>query len=696
MQRYYDTVTDQRGNALAGARVAVQSGGSNVSIYSDNGVTQKTNPMTTDASGGFSFYAANGSYDLVVTSASGVVSSLPSRVRLFDVADSGLATSAALAASSGASLVGFVQSGAGAVARDLQDKAREVVSILDDMTIAQKADARSGALSLDLRAPIQSAIDYLESIGGGVLEWYDAKVIGALTIQSSNITIRPRGGRRLVQAGSVYNTFLIYPESLDGIWDGTGRPAGFANGIDGAPELLMYESNDAYRLHDVRIEGLSYTFTGASSSGRFIDAFSVDRLRVIDCYGASAGNTVTAWYCRDAKVSGSDVTAGTGAFPAFFFKSYGEVDNNSLRGGFNGFDGKGCYPQAGKATTEAFDVGYEFFHPIKVHGNRVYNASNYGLTSGYLDNSSADISATTTTGVSKSSWYGQVWGVEITDNTVYYSGTPAVGTCGIALNINSKHFKVARNTLYGVGIGSFCSEYNSVHDNTIINHRATSTPAILLQGGTFGATSRNSRHNSIKSNRIIGTQTGQPGIWIKGGDYNSVDGNECIDGSTGTNDILVDSTTSASTSTGNRITGNTVSKTAADFAYPIKSTGAAGTIIEGNRAFGGWYSGNALDSDGFADNHYKRGIVSADTPTAYVGTPGTCYVGQNFGDQNATTAVTGYADEMAVNGMVGGSAYRQAVRFGAYFLWVDSTGDLRIKATKPTSDTDGAVVGTQS
>jgi hypothetical protein len=113
MQRYYDTVTDQRGNALAGARVAVQSGGTNVAIYSDDGVTLKTNPMTTDASGGFSFYAANGTYDLVVTSASGVVSSLPSRVRLFDVADSGLATSAALAASSGAALVG---QGSGTVA----------------------------------------------------------------------------------------------------------------------------------------------------------------------------------------------------------------------------------------------------------------------------------------------------------------------------------------------------------------------------------------------------------------------------------------------------------------------------------------------------------------------------------------------------------------------------------------------------
>lgn len=33
---------------------------------------------------------------------------------------------------------------------------------------------------------------------------------------------------------------------------------------------------------------------------------------------------------------------------------------------------------------------------------------------------------------------------------------------------------------------------------------------------------------------------------------------------------------------------------------------------------------------------------------------------------------------------------------GDYHLWVDSTGDLRIKSGEPTSDTDGTVVGTQT
>lgn len=33
---------------------------------------------------------------------------------------------------------------------------------------------------------------------------------------------------------------------------------------------------------------------------------------------------------------------------------------------------------------------------------------------------------------------------------------------------------------------------------------------------------------------------------------------------------------------------------------------------------------------------------------------------------------------------------------GAYHIWVDSTGDLRIKNGAPSSDTDGTVVGTQT
>jgi hypothetical protein len=38
----------------------------------------------------------------------------------------------------------------------------------------------------------------------------------------------------------------------------------------------------------------------------------------------------------------------------------------------------------------------------------------------------------------------------------------------------------------------------------------------------------------------------------------------------------------------------------------------------------------------------------------------------------------------------------EPLKLGSYTLWVDSTGDLRIVSGSPASDTDGAIVGTQS
>jgi len=36
------------------------------------------------------------------------------------------------------------------------------------------------------------------------------------------------------------------------------------------------------------------------------------------------------------------------------------------------------------------------------------------------------------------------------------------------------------------------------------------------------------------------------------------------------------------------------------------------------------------------------------------------------------------------------------LKIGDYYLWIDSTGDLRIKSSEPTTDTDGIVIGTQT
>jgi hypothetical protein len=68
MQKYANAVADLTGAPVANASVQVnlQSGGA-ATIYSDNGVTPATNPLTTDTTGSFSFYAADGRYQLVIS-----------------------------------------------------------------------------------------------------------------------------------------------------------------------------------------------------------------------------------------------------------------------------------------------------------------------------------------------------------------------------------------------------------------------------------------------------------------------------------------------------------------------------------------------------------------------------------------------------------------------------------------------------
>lgn len=95
MQHHIDTVLDEFGAPISGLSVQVYDVDTTTgsTIYSDNGVTSKTNPLTTDANGQFDFYAANGRYDLVISGTGFTTKTLPD-IRLEEQLDeaSGTAT----------------------------------------------------------------------------------------------------------------------------------------------------------------------------------------------------------------------------------------------------------------------------------------------------------------------------------------------------------------------------------------------------------------------------------------------------------------------------------------------------------------------------------------------------------------------------------------------------------------------------
>lgn len=95
MQQYRDSVANTAtGLPLVGASVQVNTypGGVPATIYSDNGVTQAANPLTTDSNGRFSFYAANGHYQLVI-GGSGIATQTINDIIILDMLPADLPTS---------------------------------------------------------------------------------------------------------------------------------------------------------------------------------------------------------------------------------------------------------------------------------------------------------------------------------------------------------------------------------------------------------------------------------------------------------------------------------------------------------------------------------------------------------------------------------------------------------------------------
>lgn len=102
MQHYSDNVIRVAGVASQGLPVLILSNGAPATIYSDNGVTQKANPVRTDVNGSFDFYAANGTYTWQLPIIGGTEINVSAT--LYDPADASASLAASLAASSGASL----------------------------------------------------------------------------------------------------------------------------------------------------------------------------------------------------------------------------------------------------------------------------------------------------------------------------------------------------------------------------------------------------------------------------------------------------------------------------------------------------------------------------------------------------------------------------------------------------------------
>jgi hypothetical protein len=88
MKQYIDTTQDANGNALVGVSIEVDvyNTSSKATLYSDNGLTTLANPVTSDSTGQFSFFVADGDYTLKFTY-NGTLYKTQSPVSIFDGAE---------------------------------------------------------------------------------------------------------------------------------------------------------------------------------------------------------------------------------------------------------------------------------------------------------------------------------------------------------------------------------------------------------------------------------------------------------------------------------------------------------------------------------------------------------------------------------------------------------------------------------
>lgn len=188
MELYTNNIQDRYGNAIVGAQVLVQKDGGSAVIYSDDGITQASNPLTTDADGEFRFYAPSGKYDLTVTSPRLPEPIYFPSIALFDPDDINAELRDQLAsteANYGASMVG-VATGGPFTGTTVQQVLEELDTNIGALTAADIAFTPTGGISAtDVQAALEELEDDFIALGGDVLTSSDIGV----TVQAYDATI---------------------------------------------------------------------------------------------------------------------------------------------------------------------------------------------------------------------------------------------------------------------------------------------------------------------------------------------------------------------------------------------------------------------------------------------------------------------------------------------------------------------------
>jgi len=560
-------------------------------------------------------YLTTGAYDITLKTASG--STVWTRR-----ADP---TGSDLAASTGATLVGFVQAGSGAVATTAQVKMRQTVSAWDFMTSAQIADVSARTGAVDVTAAVQAAIDSLTN-GGKVVFPPGVYDVTGLRIDGTsgtltNITLEGYGpsSEIRIHAGTTANVIKAASGSgfrITGlrIRGGLGRSVTAV----AAPSKGLWVTGTSYVLGDTaEVSSLDAATTSVLATNL-----------VYECTGnhtagaTFAGDKATYWTASAvANLDTVDISYGTRNNIYLDGVVNASVDNcellDSVYAGVN--PGTGPVQAANAGTGSSY---------IKIQNNHFYNCTN-GIASGKTTYSTFDgntLRSCVTYGIVIDDPASS--GNTVTDNTVVGAGSHGIYLFGADTSTVSGN---AVSFCAGVGIliesaavgnpivGNVCNQnlqgiraYNSTVSSVTGNTCRSNTQygifiELASQVGMAGNTCESNLYDGIRlttvsgfslSGNVCSTNDGEGGLYLTGCSNGSINGGAYLNNndaasptSTGAGIRLINTTSvtiSGVSAYDSRSGGSKTQK------YGVNATGTSDSIILGLNSLGGNGTGTFL------------------------------------------------------------------------------------------------------
>ncbi len=658
------------GTPLVGGKLYSYAAGTTTPLatYTDEaGLTPNANPVILDSRGEASVWLGSTAYKLRLTTATDV------DVWTVDNLNKGdTATLAALAASGGAALVGFIQSGSGAQARTAQDKMRDVVSVFDFMTPTQIAAVKANNYTTVTAAEITTAVQ------------------NAITAAAGRTVLIPAGTYRISDTLSynVPKSFGAFSPGIKLMGDGmtkTFLDHRAANkpliDIDSATHEISYEAAMGASISELAI--INPGSTAGSIGIRVLNGYQV---KIDHCYiknmtshGIELKNglyTDDGWNMISITQTWLDACLGWG------LKADGAAGRN--------------------------EGSYTYLREVFFQTCGTYSSAYVPPSGGMI-------------------WKGQILAME---SCAFANGNENVGLY-IPGGAGSAQTAELRNTTFENckqrsffcrGLLVFrainCQAYNN-NDyvaTTAFEFDASSNAIrqVTIENATIRATSGNNPFTAFK---VSGANADLNTFRVRNTNWENFDytGQTRFDGFQFDNiqnngELIVETSTSvvfrpkAYIGSGrsvplrlrgpNNASGSGVASTSGEWVpYELPALGLVVPltgVLAGTR-----YWCYLYDNDAVPTIEVTNAASQVTDPTSgYAVKNGDAtkyYIGSVFGGgTNDTVATTGlgWLDPLPLPGSVGGQQS---------YLWSDSTGDLRIKnGSLPTSDTDGTVVGTQT